>query len=79
VTRPANYKSGPLTLQNSNYVSALSGQQMPAVRSEVANVIRALRAMPPGAREGQIESGRYSNLSPEEMSIVRAAVNLPPA
>ena len=52
---------------------------MAVSRPEVQNVIRALRAMPPGARQQQIDSGRYDNLSPREMQVVRAAVNLPPA
>jgi hypothetical protein len=54
-------------------------QSMAALRPEVANVIRALRAMPPNARQQQIDSGRYDNLSPREMQVVRTAVNLPPS
>jgi hypothetical protein len=45
----------------------------------VQNVIRALRAMPPAARERQIDSGRYSNLTPKELEFVRYAADLPPA
>jgi hypothetical protein len=35
--------------------------------------------MPPAARQRQIDSGRYSNLTPEELDIVRYAADLPPA
>src|SRR5271166_2726848 len=54
-------------------------RQLPPLRPEVQNVIRALRGMPPGARERQIDSGRYSNLTPKELQIVRYAADLPPA
>jgi hypothetical protein len=43
----------------------------------VENVIRALRGMPPDARQRQLESGRYGNLSPEELNLVRSAVAQP--
>ena len=52
-------------------------QQLPALRPEVQNVIRALRAMPPSARQRQLDSGRYSNLTPAEIEYVRRAANLP--
>jgi len=52
-------------------------RQLPPMRPEVQNVIRALRAMPPAARQQQIESGRYSNLSPQEMKLVRDAADVP--
>jgi hypothetical protein len=54
-------------------------QQVPNLRPEVQNVIRALRAMPPAARQRQMDSGRYSNLTPAELQIVRRAANVPPA
>ena len=57
--------------------AAYSTQQLPAVRPEVQNVIRALRAMPPAARQRQLDSGRYSNLTPAEIEYVRRAANLP--
>jgi hypothetical protein len=53
--------------------------KLPApLRPEVQNVIRALRGMPPGAREREIDSGRYTNLSPEELRLVKYAADLPP-
>lgn len=51
--------------------------ELPATRPEVQNVIRALRSMPPGARQRQIDSGRYSNLSPQELQLVRSAADVP--
>ena len=56
-------------------VSAQS--EFPATRPEVQNVIRALRSMPPAARQRQIDSGRYSNLSPQELRLVRSAADVP--
>jgi hypothetical protein len=77
VARPPNYRSNSPTIRNATYES--TAQSMTALRPEVANVIRALRAMPPNARQQQIDSGRYDNLSPREMQVVRTAVNLPPS
>jgi len=44
-----------------------------APRREVLNAMRALREMPPFAREREIEHGRYSNFSPEEREMLRNA------
>jgi hypothetical protein len=64
----------------SSYRPARSAEhQLPAVRSEVQNVIRALRGMPPDAREREIDSGRYGNLSPQELKFAKYAADLPPA
>lgn len=49
------------------------------VRPEVQIVIRALRGMPPGARQRQVDSGRYSNLSEQELKFAMYAAALPPA
>lgn len=40
-------------------------------RREVLNAMRALREMPPFAREREIEHGRYSHFSPEEREMLR--------
>jgi len=40
-------------------------------RREVLNAMRALREMPPFAREREIEHGRYSHFSPEERELLR--------
>ena len=42
------------------------GELRPAVR----NAIAALRAMPPAARERQLNSGRYASFSPEERELL---------
>lgn len=63
----------------SNDSPASVDRQFPATRAEVKNVIRALRAMPPAARERQLDSGRYSNLSDEELALVRDAARVPSA
>lgn len=60
-----------------SYRPASDQRQLSSMRPEVQNVVRALRAMPPQARERQLESGRYSNLSPQEMKVVRAAAEQP--
>ncbi len=57
--------------------SGAATRQLPPLRPAVQNVIRALRAMPPAARERQLDSGRYSNLTPKELEIVRYAADLP--
>jgi hypothetical protein len=46
-------------------------QQHPNVRPEVQNAMRALREMPPFAREREIETGRYRQFSPEDRELLR--------
>jgi hypothetical protein len=36
------------------------------------NAVRALREMPPYAREREIETGRYSQYSPAEKKLLRS-------
>ncbi|MGA9965301.1 MAG: hypothetical protein WBQ10_08860 [Terriglobales bacterium] len=60
-----------------HYRLAFTMQELPPARKEVQNVILALRAMPPDARQRQIDSGRYSNFSPEEIDLVRSSSHLP--
>ena len=71
----ANY--GTASAAAVSYRPASAERQLPSMRPEVQNVIRALRAMPPQARQQQIDSGRYSNLSPQEMKLVRNAAGVP--
>ena len=59
------------------YRLAFTMQELPPVRKEVQNVILALRAMPPDARQRQIDSGRYSIFSPEEIDLLRSSSHLP--
>jgi len=65
----------------SNYQLANStSQQLPStLRPAVRNVIRALRAMPPDARERQLNSGRYDSFSPEERELLNNASQSPQA
>lgn len=62
-----------------SYRSGAVAQQLQQTRPEVRNVVRALRAMPPAARQRQLESGRYGNLSPQELKLVKYAANIPAA
>jgi hypothetical protein len=79
-TLAPNYRAHPVAGVSSDYRPASSTKrQLTTLRPEVQNVIRALRAMPPAARERQLDSGRYGNLTPQELQIVRYAADLPPA
>jgi len=40
-------------------------------RREVLNAMRALREMPPFAREREIDHGRYSHFSAEERELLK--------
>jgi hypothetical protein len=60
-----------------SYAANSVDHQLAQARPEVQNVARALRAMPPAARQHQIDSGRYDNLSPQELQLVEAAANVP--
>ncbi len=75
--------SSSLTLHNATYVAPAPAnrlsRQVQAMRPEVQNVVRALRAMPPQARQRALDSGLYSNFSPQELQVVRSAAGLPPA
>jgi hypothetical protein len=52
--------------------AAVSDDLRPAVR----NVIEALRAMPPEAKQRQLESGRYDGLSQQERELVAEAAEV---
>jgi hypothetical protein len=69
----ANAPRVPTTLANYRTGTALFTAQ----RQEVRNVIQALQAMPPDARQRQIESGRYSNFSPEEQELLERVAQTP--
>lgn len=49
----------------------------PERRQAMQNAINALRAMPPAARERAIQSGRFSNFSPQERELLDGASKLP--
>jgi len=62
-----------ITTTPSNYqVAHSTTRQNPPVRHEVQSAMRALREMPPFAREREIETGRYSHFSPEERELLRS-------
>jgi len=42
---------------------------------EVQHAMRALREMPPFAREREIETGRYSHFSAQEKEILRSVTD----
>ena len=84
--RNASYVAAPPRYANTATGSATTNlrpavyttqPQRPPLRPEVQNVIRALRAMPPAARQRQLDSGRYSNLTPAELEYVRQMANIP--
>jgi hypothetical protein len=64
----SNDPAATTTAVASNYqVSDSTTRQLPSgPRPAMRNVIQALRAMPPDARQRQLKSGRYHGLSPEE-------------
>jgi hypothetical protein len=49
----------------------------PERRQAVRNAIQTLRAMPPDARQREIQSGRFSQFSPQERQMLNNAANLP--
>ncbi len=49
----------------------------PDRRQPMQNAIQALRGMPPDARQREIESGRFSQYSPQERDILRGVSQLP--
>jgi hypothetical protein len=49
----------------------------PDRRNAMQNAINALRAMPPDARQRAIESGRFSQYSPQEREILNGVSQLP--
>jgi Protein of unknown function (DUF3106) len=53
-------------------------QQLPPERQQaLKNAIQALRAMPPDARQRAIQSGRFSQYSPQERELLNGALQLP--
>jgi hypothetical protein len=50
-----------------------TSRQTVALRPEVQNAIRLLRAMPPAAAQERINSGRYASFSPQEQKLLNLA------
>ena len=69
-----------LTRQQKNQFRATDSQFRslpPDRRQAVRNAIETLRAMPPQVRQREIESGRFSQFSPQERQVLNNAVQLP--
>jgi hypothetical protein len=69
-----------LTPQQKNQFRAADSQfkSLPADRRQaVRNAIETLRAMPPQVRQREIESGRFSQFSPQERQVLNNAAQLP--
>jgi hypothetical protein len=64
---PSRSTYGPSTNVTNPRLSDLSSSQ----RQEVLGAVNRLREMPPFAREREIDSGRYSNFSPEERELLK--------
>jgi len=65
------------TVVATNYQLGDSRQLPSGLRPAVRNVAQALRAMPPEAREQQLNSGRYDSLSLEERELLNNAAQPP--
>jgi hypothetical protein len=76
-TRTASTYKTDAAIGAAHYRLAFTMQEIPPARKEVQNVILALRAMPPDARQRQIDSGRYRSFSPEEIDLLRSSSQLP--
>ena len=62
-----------MPLDGAETISSESGNRLDlsSARPEVLKAMRALREMPPFAREREIDFGRYSNFSPKEREMLR--------
>jgi Protein of unknown function (DUF3106) len=67
----------PQQKEGARHVYSEMQQLPPDRRPAVQNAIRALRGMPPDARRRAIESGRFSQYSPQERDILNGASQLP--
>jgi hypothetical protein len=77
-TTTALHTTEETTATASNYRLAHSATRpLPPPRQEVQNAIRAVGEMPPYAFQRRIDSGRYSNFTPEERQLVDSASEFP--
>ena len=67
----------PQQKQEFRGVGAQFNNLPPDRRQAVRNAIESLRAMPPGVRQREIDSGRFSQFSPQERQILSGASRLP--
>jgi len=73
-TASTNRAAGTASVASNHQLRDSATWQLPAgLRPAVRNVIQALRAMPPDARQRQLNSGRYHSLSPQELEFVTNA------
>ena len=75
-THPAHSVTTRAARPSSQPPANSATHSLPPLSPAAQNVIRALRAMPPDARQRQIDSGRYNNLSSQELDIVKSAAGL---
>src|SRR5271157_4663259 len=76
-SRVPSQRTVPATPATGSYRQvSYTTRPLPQLPPEAQNAVRALRAMPPYAREQQLS--RYGSLSPEEVKLVRRAVGMPP-
>ena len=69
---PSLLSTEPEMITASNYrVAHSTTQGYTPVRPDVQAAVRALREMPPFARQREIETGRYSHLTAEERALLR--------
>jgi len=67
----SNNRTAPVTNATGDFQLAYSARPVSSgMRPAVRNAIEALRAMPPDARQRQLDSGRYDSFSPEERELV---------
>jgi len=67
----SNDTIGPTPAASDYQLAYSSTKQLPSeTRPGVRNAIDALRAMPPDARQRQLDSGRYNSFSPEERELL---------
>ncbi len=74
----SNDRTAPTPRVASNYQLAFATQELPSgQRAAVRNAIQALRAMPPDARQRQLNSGRFDSFSPEERELLNRTLTEP--
>ena len=72
--KPSNGSAGDSSAAGSYMTVHFSGTSE-ALRPAVRNAMAALRAMPPAARERQLNSGRYAGFSAEERALLSQAAD----
>ena len=68
---PASYRVARSNAAHAANGGGAAAQSNAALRPEMQHAVERLRNMPPFAREREIESGRYSNLSAADKQLLR--------